>query len=72
MTFEGVVDLESTEDSGQALVCGVTADDDIEEGMFVRLQSWYDRMGGDPAPEHPELTSLIGKRVRVTIEVLDD
>jgi hypothetical protein len=37
-----------------------------EQGMFVRLHSW------DTTCEHAELTHLINKRIRITVEVLDE
>lgn len=36
-----------------------------EEGLFVRLQSW------DPGREHAEMRSMMGRRISVTIEVMD-
>jgi hypothetical protein len=56
----------SEEDGGCAKILDI--DDDgtgAEEGMFVRVQSWSEE------GEHPDFDNLIGKRVRVTIEVLD-
>jgi hypothetical protein len=69
------------EDGGQAVIvhAGKTGDDHC---FFVRLQSW-DALGvrpratrekpNPPLPEgsHPLMQSLFGKRVRVTVEVLD-
>ena len=64
-----------SEDSGQALigdqegnmlVDGQAVSDEVENGLFVRLQSWC----GDK--KHDLARSLEGKRVRVIIETLDD
>ena len=55
-----------TEDSGCAKYVEIS--DDRESGLFVRLHSWDD---SDGTPTHPDFDALIGKRVRVTIEVLE-
>jgi hypothetical protein len=52
------------EDHGQAMIAEVGSY--REQGMFVRLHSW------DTNCEHAELTHLINKRIRVTVEVLDE
>lgn len=66
---EGVVKIESREDGGQALICEVfkvdTANSDDENGMFFILQSW------DVDTVHTDLNTLIGKKIRITLEVLD-
>lgn len=54
-----------TEDSGCAKIVDVAPDDDQEDGMFVRIQSWSD------STDHPDFDKMIGKRIRVTIEILD-
>lgn len=53
----------SIEDGGQAMIAELT--DGREEGLFVRVQSW------DPGREHAEMRSMMGRRISVTIEVLD-
>jgi len=66
---EGKVKIDSREDGGQALICESmkidTMNSDDENGMFVILQSW------DEDTVHTDLNSLIGKRVKITIEVLN-
>ncbi len=62
LRFEGRLELH-TEDGGRALIGEVEGADD--DRTFVRLQSWSDDK------QHPELAALDGKRIRVTIEVLD-
>lgn len=53
------------QDSRQAAIVEVNdGGPDDEEGVFVRVQSW------SPSSEHPFIDSLVGRRVRVTIEVL--
>lgn len=61
----------SIEDGGQAMI--VELDDPVEDGdphMFVRLQSWHDGAGKADADSHPTLRSLLGRRVRITVEDL--
>lgn len=59
--------LVSREDGGQAVIAEIENPDDPDpdEGFFVKLQSWSERR------HHPVIESLIGKRIRVTVEVLD-
>ena len=53
------------EDGGQAVI--ITLDSgSTRNGMFVRLQSW------DETKEHAALQPFLDKRLRVTVEVLDD
>lgn len=53
----------SLADGGQAMIAEISAE--CHDGMFVRLQSW------DTSKRHLELNSLINKRIRVTVEILD-
>lgn len=58
------------EDSGCALIISFTGDKrrNEDEGFFVRLQSWAE----DPQSHMHDLAqSLIGNRIRVTIEILE-
>jgi hypothetical protein len=46
-----------------------------EHGMFVRIQSYDERIweqNGALPEAHDEIRQLFGKRVRVTVEVLDE
>jgi hypothetical protein len=57
------------EDSGAALISyvgqvGKEAGDD--EGLFIKIQSW------DESLKHTDASTLAGKQVRVTVEVLDE
>ena len=54
-------DLVIVEDSGLSKQTEVV-DDDTPNGLFVRLLSWDD---------HTRFNQLIGKTVKVTIEILD-
>lgn len=54
------------EDSGQAQIYSVVdLNDDEEDGMFIKIQSW------SKSGKHPDMDRLKGKRIRVTVEVLD-
>jgi hypothetical protein len=52
------------QDGGQAQL--VEFANTSETGLFVRLQSWDDQR------QHAEISHLLNRRVRVTVEVLDD
>ena len=54
----------SVEDSGCAMIGDVC--DNEDSGMFIRIQSW------DETKEHKDFKSLIGKKIRVTIEVVEE
>lgn len=58
-----------SEDSDMALVLEPLPDGIAETGpdgcFFVRLQSW------DDDKKHPLMSRLMGKRVRVSVEILD-
>lgn len=58
----GVVEVES-EDDGQALIAEIS--DGADEGLFVRLQSWSE------SRHHPAMDEMRGKRVRVTVEIVE-
>ncbi len=51
------------EDGGCAMIAHI--EDEADVGMFVRIQSW------DESKEHKDFKSLIGKKIRVTIEVIE-
>ena len=51
------------EDGGQALIAELAGKG--ETGLFVRLQSW------DETKRHEDMSRLMGRRVRVTIEIID-
>jgi hypothetical protein len=77
LLFEEVISKEEIDkqDSGQALIFtfnGINESYDNSEemngdeaGVFVRLQSW------DTTEKHETFNKLIGKKVRVTIEVIE-
>lgn len=60
--FEGVVRYE-LEDSGQAMIAQIDGEDDT---MFIRIQSWDETRG------HKDAREFDGKKVRVTLEVIND
>lgn len=63
------------EDGGQAAIMYDPADDPVTEGgdghFFVRLHSWQDEARKGDGTTHRTFRSLMGKRVRVTIEEVE-
>ena len=59
--MEGVATFD-TKDGGRAKIATITEGRD--DGLFVRIESWYDNK------RHPEAEAMEGKRVRITIKVL--
>lgn len=55
------------EDGGCAKI--FTTEDERQERLFVRIQSWSEE--NLCHKEHPEFDSLIGKKIRVTVEVIE-
>jgi hypothetical protein len=53
-----------TQDGGQAQIVEFTGNNEV--GVFVRVQSW------DPDEVHSEMALMMNKRVRVTVEILED
>lgn len=54
------------EDSGCAQIYNLFDPADGEdEGLFVKIQSWSD------SGKHPDMDKLKGKRIRVTVEIID-
>lgn len=69
---EGVPTIEF-EDGVCAMIAEVEnldADDDDPDDFYVRIMSW-NRPKADGTMNHPLVAKLNGKRVRVTIEVID-
>ena len=60
-----IYDMEQVdvEDGGQALIANI--EDENEPELFVRVQSW------SPKCEHKTFNEILGRRIRVMIEVLD-
>jgi hypothetical protein len=52
-----------TQDGGQAKIWQPQSEGG--DGLFVRVQSWSEKC------DHRELDQLIGKTVRVTVEIVD-
>lgn len=53
----------SKEDGGQAMI--VELGSETQGQIFVRLHSW------DTTCAHPEMQMLMGKRIKVSVEVVD-
>lgn len=75
IVLEGVIDPRDVdvEDGGCARIFALS--DSRVERFFVCLHSWSEEQFGQPlrvrAGKHPEFDSLVGKKVRVTVEVVD-
>lgn len=59
----GVVPGADIQDDGQAMIVEINSDD---PHFFIRLQSW------DEDKQHPLMRSLVGKKIMVTLEIIDD
>jgi hypothetical protein len=55
----------NVEDGGCAKIAEICEDDNQDNGVFVRFQSWSEEHN------HDLFDKFIGKKVRVTIEVCD-
>lgn len=66
---EGFVNVERVEDGNKALICESfpieTGHSDRDNGMFIELSSW------DEDTVHADLNLIRGKKVRITIEVIN-
>ena len=54
----------AVQDGGQAQIVEFTGNNEV--GVFVRVQSW------DPDKEHANIKLMMNKRIRVTVEILED
>lgn len=68
--FEAEMDYYSeyhdVEDGGCAQIYNLfDPEDHDDDGMFIRIQSWSN------SSKHPEMDKLVGKRIRVTVEIVD-
>ena len=62
---EGKLEADS-EDGGMALIAELAPDEEAEFGMFFRVQSW------DNTLLHSEFRKFEGRRVRITLEIVED
>lgn len=62
--IEDTFAVESVEDGGAARIANLSNDNE-DSCLFVRIQSW------DELLRHDEFREFEGKRVRVTIEVIE-
>lgn len=74
--FEGKVERDFLDDGGEALGCDVWDGEERDHGMWVQLRSnlgqeFMKENGRGYQSDHAELSQLIGKKVRVTVEVID-
>lgn len=65
---EGIFKIDRKEDGGCALISDVfkfeTINSDEENGMFAIIQSWDENL------KHKDISNLIGKRIKIKIEIL--
>ncbi len=73
IVIEGLVSPGEFEDGRQAMICdifdpvmrGGSSGDTEDSGFFVKLQSWSENR------DHTTLQRIAGRRVRVTVAILD-
>lgn len=53
------------QDGKQAMIVELGGDNTIDPNFFMRLQSW------DESKQHDFLKSLLGKQVKITIEIIE-
>lgn len=53
------------EDSRMAMIVQIDDNEEYDNGMFVRIQSW------DETKQHADASRMLGKRVRVTVEIIE-
>lgn len=56
-----------SKDGGRGLIYEIQSPQD--SGLFVRLHSWAEPIEAEP---HADFNFLVGKRVRITIEVVEE
>lgn len=64
-TFEGMATDVDVEDGGCAKIVYLDESEGSEEGMFICLKSWTEN------GIHTDLDKFIGKKIRVTVEVVE-
>lgn len=68
LTNEGEGDNIDVEDCGQAKIGTIFEGD--SPNLFVRIQSWVDRTSEDDEPVHVDFDNLVGKKLKITVEVI--
>jgi hypothetical protein len=73
LTFEVKKSDTSFEDGGQSVIVSpLFCEERGGDGFFfVRLHSWQDKAKRGDQTTHPFMRSLFGKRVKVTVEVVE-
>lgn len=66
----------TSEDRGLALLVDdgnpeLVEDPERDNGMWLRIGSWDDNGCNDPLVSHTDIKKLEGKKVRITLEVID-
>jgi hypothetical protein len=60
------------DDGGQSLCVETSPEPHEDYGFFVRMMSWRDGNKRGCLQGHATLASLLGRRVRVTVEVIEE
>jgi hypothetical protein len=71
---DGLVGVK-VEDGGQAMIMYAPARQDWKDedsGFWVQLHSWEEDLEIPDADQHKLFRSLMGRRIKVTIETVDD
>ena len=66
----------AAEDAGLALLVDdgnpeLVEDPERDNGIWVRIGSWDDNGYDDPSASHTDIKKLEGKKVRITLEVIE-
>ena len=64
VVLEDVVSIVDVDDGGRAMVASIEGDDP-NSGFFVELRSWSEIL------DHGTIKSLLGRKVRVTVETIE-
>jgi hypothetical protein len=68
----GTVTNIETEDSGAAQIAYLENSESTGSAeFFIGLHSWNDNFNETDQPMHPTMDALAGKKIRITVEVLD-
>ncbi|RUP38911.1 MAG: hypothetical protein EKK63_11120 [Acinetobacter sp.] len=66
----------TTEDAGLTLLVNdgnpeLVKESELDNGIWLRFGSWDDNGCNDPLVSHTDIKKLEGKKVRITLEVID-
>jgi hypothetical protein len=49
----------------------VLPEEERDHGMFVRIQSYDERIWTDHPDAHAEIKRILGKKIRITVEIIE-